>query len=336
MKKPTVSVIVVNWNGQHHLFTCLSALVNQTYSPTEIIMVDNGSKDNSIQFVKENFPFIEIISVNENRGFSGGNNVGISRARGDFIALINNDTEADKKWLEESINAIKDYPDAGFIASRICLFDHRSYLDTAGDLYFRSGYAGKRGWLKEYGNQYSEIDWVFGACAGAAVYRREMFEEIGLFDDDYVNYFEDVDLSFRAQLSGYTCLYVPTAIVYHKVSSSVGYRSSKHQYWSHRNHWFTLIKNLPSKLWIRYIFPILFSEILVLGSSLAQGRLGVFILARLDVFAKLPLMLIKRWNIQKKRKVTCGYLDSIIQKDWYSYRCNEKKTEREFFDLLKR
>lgn len=334
MTKPKISLIIVNWNGYHHLSTCLNSILNQTLIPDEIIFVDNQSSDDSVAFVQKNFPTIKVVQLKNNRGFSGGNNAGLEYARGDLIALINNDIEADPLWLEESTKALQANPAAGLIACRICLFYSRNYIDTAGDFYFRSGYPSKRGWLQKYGNEYSYSTWVFGACAGAAVYRKGMIDKIGFFDEDYTNYQEDVDLSFRAQLAGYRCLYVPTAIVYHKVSSSMGIKSTKRQYWSHRNHWFTLIKNLPLPLWVRYSWDIFIAEIFVLGSSFKQKRFGVFFRSRVDVMRYLPTMLRKRKKIQSQRKVNCEYLDSIIQSNWIQFRKAEKQREQRSSHLL--
>lgn len=335
MTKPTVSLIIVNWNGHHHLSVCLDSILSQTLIPDEIIFVDNQSSDESVTYVQENFPTIKVIQLESNMGFSGGNNVGLEYAHGELIALINNDTEADPLWLEESVKALQENLNAGFTASRVCLFNNRKYIDTVGDLFFRSGYPSKRGWLQPFGLEYSQQSWTFGSCAAAAVYRKEMIDKIGFFDEDFFNYQEDIDLSFRAQLAGYRCLYVPIAIVYHKVSSSTGINSPQKQYWSHRNHWFTLIKNLPTQLWLHYIWEILIAEIFVFGSSLRQNRFNIFIKARFDVVRFLPKMFKKRNLIQKQRRVSIQYINSIIQTNWTKNRKSEKQREKNFNILLK-
>jgi GT2 family glycosyltransferase len=327
-----VSVVVLNWNGRQHLETCLSALCLQTYSEYEIILVDNGSTDGSADYVEANFPAVRVIRLPENLGFCGGNNAGITQARGDCIALLNNDTEADPVWLAESVKALEAHPDAGCIAARMRLFDRRTYLDTVGDLYFRNGCPAKRGWLMPDGPEYEQNSWVFSPCAGAAVYRRVMLEEVGLFDEDFFNNMEDLDLGFRAQLLGYRCLYVASAIVYHKVGATVGFAATNPQqlYRAHRNHWYVLIKNLPTSLWCRYLGHILVTEILILGAAAWRGRLSILVRARAEVVRTLPRMLAKRRVIQKCRKVSVVYLDSLFQKGWLSNRMAEKRRETAF------
>lgn len=325
MRNDLVSVVIPNWNGREHLFTCLSSLQNQVIKNYEILLVDNGSTDGSINYVCENFPEVRIIKSDVNLGFAGGCNLGIENASGDYIALLNNDTEVDKNWLAQSVNALKENPEAGLTASRILLFHHRKYIDTAGDLYFRSGFPGKRGSFSLDGQEFDQYKWVFGACAGAAVYRRDLFAEIGPFDEDFFSFMEDVDLSFRAQLAGYRCLYVPTAIVYHKLGATAGLNDPRRQRWSHRNRWYTLIKNLPAELWMRNIGHILVAEIVILGSTIFQLRLGNYIRARVDVLKNLTKMLGKRREIQNTAKVSNGYIYSIMSKGWFSHRILEKQ-----------
>ena len=322
-----ISVIVLNWNGHQHLEGCLSALTRQTYDAYEVIVVDNGSTDVSVDFITENYPKVRVIPLTRNLGFSAGNNVGIQQSAGEFVALINNDTEADSAWLSEGIGALQRNPEAGFIASRIRLFNLRNHLDTAGDLYFRTGYPGKRGWLMTDGLEFAREEWVWGACAGAAIYRRSMLDDIGLLDEDFFAYMEDTDLNFRAQLMGYKCLYVPKAIVYHKVSATAGRQSPQRLYWSHRNHWYTLIKNLPTSLWPLYLGQIIAAETLIMGAAIRTGRLGVFVKARAHVLCMLPKMIKKRQEIQQRRRVSVDYIDSLIRRDWFSFRLAAKKRE---------
>ncbi len=322
-----VSIIVVNWNGKQHLDACLSAICSQSYPATEVLLVDNGSTDGSVDYVQRRFPTVRCIKAGGNLGFCAGNNLGIRQAMGEYIALINNDTEADVNWIHESINALDGFPEAGFTASRIRLFDRRTHLDSAGDLFFRSGYPAKRGWLLPDGSEFDQGRWVFGACGAAAVYRRSMLEQTGLFDEDYFAYMEDVDLSFRAQLMGFRCRYVPTALVYHKVGATAGQSSAIRQYWSHRNHWYTLLKDLPIGLWLRYCGQILVSEVMVLGSATRNRRLSNFFKARIDMLAHLPQTLKKRQMIQNRRNISLEDLDTIIDKNWIAFRRQEKSRE---------
>jgi GT2 family glycosyltransferase len=327
--KSYVDIIVVNWNGLDHLEVCLTALVNQSYVNVNIFLVDNGSTDGSINFVQERFPTVITLTLEKNFGFCFANNFAISLSNSDFVALINNDTEADPNWISSAISTLMNKPNIGFIASRICLFDQRDIIDTCGDLYFTSGYPDKRGWLKHFSEEYNSQKLVFGACAGAAIYRRSMLDDIGLFDEEYFAFQEDVDLSFRAQLFGYQCLYEPNAIVYHKVGATAAKLNSARTFWSHRNHWYTLIKNLPCELFFKYSFSIFFAELVVFLSSINQKNFTGFVKARISVLRNIKRLLSLRKSIQQNRKSSTNYIDSIISRSWFSQRLNNKNFEKD-------
>ncbi|NDJ86073.1 MAG: glycosyltransferase family 2 protein, partial [Chloroflexi bacterium] len=217
-----VSVIIPNWNGKQHLETCLSALRNQTHPDIEVIIADNASQDGSQDLIRNQFPECIIEQLPENRGFTGACNAGIRIASGEFVALLNNDTEVDPNWVAELVAAFERHPAAGFLASKMLLFDERDRFHTAGDFYRVDGQPGNRGvWMKNVG-QFEREEPVFSACGGSSIYRRTMLAHIGLLDDDFFFSCEDLDLAWRAQLQGYQCLYVPRAIVYHRLSASGG------------------------------------------------------------------------------------------------------------------
>ncbi|HSM57049.1 MAG TPA: glycosyltransferase family 2 protein, partial [Candidatus Sulfomarinibacteraceae bacterium] len=204
---PTASVIIPNWNGKQHLHTCLTALCRQTLVETgddfEVILVDNGSSDGSQQFVREHFPHVRLLELGENRGFTGACNAGYEISRGEFVVLLNNDTEAAPDWLEQVIDVFRRRPRAGVVASKILLFDRRDHFHAAGDYYRVDGIPGNRGvWERDEG-QYDREEPVFGACGAAAAYRRAMLEVTGFLDDDFYFSCEDVDLAWRAHLSGW-------------------------------------------------------------------------------------------------------------------------------------
>jgi len=329
VKVPTASVVVLSWNGLEHLEVCLSSVCGQTFQDREIIVVDNGSTDGSKEWIESRFPEVRVARLDKNRGVPGGVNFGIAQARGRFIAILNNDIEAHPEWLRESIRALEQYPEAGFTSSRIRLFSWRDRLDTTGDLYFREGFPAKRGWLRYDGPEFDEPGWVFGACAAAAVYRRELFEAVGDFDEDFQASLEDLDLSFRAQLQGFKCRYVPTAILYHKMGATlgVGLAHRATQLRVHRNLWLLRIKNLPAALWLRYLPQMLAAESAVLFRAAASGRFGVVMRARLQVLGGLKASLTKRRNIQAQRVISSRELDAIITRDWFAQRRSEKQLE---------
>lgn len=312
-ENPEVSVIIVNWNGKKYLKSCLESLRNQTFKDFETIVVDNGSTDDSVPFVRKNFPEARVISLPENQGFCGGNNIGIKNARGKFIALLNNDAEASSNWLGELVNVLENHEDIGFCASKILLYNHRNLVDTCGDYYSTLGVAGKIGHLDKETNYNNSLE-VFGACGGAAIYRRKMLEDIGLFDEDFFLSYEDVDLSFRAQLKGYKCTYVPTAKVYHNLSSTIGEYSDNYVYFGQRNLEYTYIKNMPTSLLLGSLPLHLLYDILALVYFVSKGKGMPFIKAKFHTYMALPHLLKKRRTIQNEKKVDIRYIKSKMKK----------------------
>ena len=331
MTAPAASVVVLSWNGLEHLEVCLSSVCAQTYRDREIILVDNGSTDGTQPWVEERFPEVRVARLEKNRGVPGGVNYGIAQCRGRFIAILNNDIEVVPEWLGESIRALEQHPEAGFTSSRIRLFYQRDRLDTAGEIYFREGFPAKRGFLYRDGPDFDEPAWVFGACAAAAVYRRELFDAVGHFDEEFQASLEDLDLSFRAQLQGFKCRYVPTAVIYHKVGATLGFgmvQSSVHLR-VHRNLWLLRIKNLPGALWLRYLPRMLVGEAAVLARAAATGHFGVLMRARLQVLQRLKATLKKRREVQARRTISARELDAIISRHWFGQRRDEKQHEAE-------
>ena len=326
---PLASIVVLSWNGLQHLDTCLGSLCRQTLSDVELILVDNGSTDGTAEYVREHFPNVRIERVENNLGVPGGMNHGIRAARGTFIGILNNDTEIDPGWAEACVSALRNHPEAGAIASRVRLFWRRTHLDTAGDVFFSAGMVGKRGWLEADGPPFDHPAWVFSACAGTAFYRRQALDAAGLFDEDFEACIEDVDLSFRIQLAGWRCLYVPEAIVYHKLGATVGQGLARpeHQLRMHRNLWYMRIKDLPGSLWLRHLPEMLLAEALVLAASLRSGRIGVALRARGQVLRALPALLRKRRMIQRRRRAAPADIDAQIERGWIAHRRAEKRRE---------
>jgi GT2 family glycosyltransferase len=322
MTVPACSVIVVNWNGRHHLDACLTALRRQSFTDFEVLLVDNGSSDGSVEFARSSHPWVELVTLPENRGFCGGNNEGIRRARGRYIALLNNDTEADPDWLGELVAALEHHQ-VGFCASRVLFFDERDVLDSAGDYFAVNGVAGKRGHLQKAA-LYSESVEVFGACAAAALYRRSMLDDIGLLDEDFFLIFEDADLSFRARSAGYRCLYVATARVYHKTNASIGTYSHTYVYYGQRNLEVVYLKNMPLPLLLKYLPVHLFYDLLALAFFASRARLWSFLRAKAAVLRALPAILRKRRLVQARRVVSSAELERLFTRSWLSERWAEK------------
>lgn len=249
-----VSVIVVNWNGEKYIKDCLSSLRIQTYPKKEIILVDNGSKDNSLAIVEEYFPEVRVIKLSQNCGFAKANNIALEEAKGEFICLLNNDAFPENNWVEELVKTIKPFPEAAAVGSKMLNYDNREIIDSAGDGYTRMGWPDKIGSGTKVDDKYEHIREVISICAGAALYRRSVLDKGGFFDEDFFAYLEDVDLSLRINMMGFKCIYVPTGIVYHVGSATTGSKINHFTvYWSTRNYFPVILKNLPTKLIVKFI-----------------------------------------------------------------------------------
>ncbi len=306
-----VSIIVVNWNGKSFLDVCLSSALQQSYHSYEIILVDNGSTDGSVEFVRQNFPKVKVVELRENRGFAGGNNKGVEVAQGDCIALLNNDTQVHNQWLENLVPPMLNDPTIGICSSKI-LIENSGKIDSAGDALTTWGVGVKRGFGEEP-HRFETPEFVFGACAAAALYSKKMIEDIGFLDEDFFFNDEDTDLNFRAQLRGWKCMYVPSALVYHKVNATIGRLSDRHVYFHARNLEFLWMKNMPGRLMIRFAHHKIIQEIgSVLYLCLRHKKWKPFFQAKRDVLRMLPLMLRKRKEIQMIKTMETEYIRSLF------------------------
>jgi GT2 family glycosyltransferase len=308
-----LSVVIPNWNGALFLPLCLDSLAHQTYLYIEVIVVDNASEDGSQMIIKTQYPRVRLIQLAENRGFTGACNAGIQAARGEFIALLNNDTEVDSRWAAAVVDGFRRYPEIGIVASKMLLFDRRDHLHTAGDFFTLDGRAGNRGvWQRDEG-QFDREEYVFSACGGSSVYRKTMLDQIGHLDDDFFFSLEDMDLAWRAQLAGWRCLYTPTAIVYHHLSATGGGITAS--YHDGRNLIYILVKDYPAALWRKYGWQVLRAQARLAWEALRAWR-GEAARARLrgmwSGVWQIPRMWTKRRCIQKRRAVSIEYLESVL------------------------
>lgn len=313
MSQGKFSVVIPNWNGRHFLDACLESLEQQSYSDIEIIVVDNASDDGSQALVRGGFPQVQLIALPENRGFTGACNIGMQAASGDIIALLNNDTEVDVNWVKQIVAAFCSDREVGMVACKMLLFDKRDHFHTAGDTFATDGSAGNRGaWEADLG-QYDRAEYVFGACGGAAAYRKSMLDDIGLLDDDFFFLLEDIDLAWRAQLAGYKALYAPSALVYHHLSASGGGVTAS--YYDGRNSIWVLVKNMPGALMRKYAVQIIGRQAALAWQALrawrgaeARARLRGTVRGLLTVGSAIR----KRRQIQASKIVTDTYIDSIL------------------------
>lgn len=310
---PLASVIIPNWNGIKLLRPCLDSLRKQTLTHFETIVVDNGSSDGSVQVLSSEYPEVRTLALSTNSGYTGGCNAGLNTACGRYLALLNNDTEVDPHWLENLVNGLRRHPDAGMATSRIMLYDRRQMLNSAGDLYGRNGLPNSRGVWQTHGASFASESFVFGGSGGAMALRREMLAEVGLFEEAFFMWCEDVDLSWRAQLAGWKCIYEPEAVIYHHLSATGGGKFAS--YYVGRNTIWVIARNYPPSLYKRYWSRIWAAQWRVMWSALRSWR-GEAARARLR--GQLAgLLTLGRWrqfrcsNMQGRR-VSDEYLESIL------------------------
>lgn len=242
---PEVSVIIPNFNGMAYLDGVLSGLECQTVKDFEVILVDNGSRDGSCAFVAESYPWVHLIELPENFGFCRAVNEGIKASRSPYVLLLNNDIEVTDNFIEEMTAAISQHTNAFSCAARMIQFHDRDKLDDAGNYYCALGWAYARGKGKDI-RTYEKEEKIFASCAGAAIYRRKIFDKIGYFDEEHFAYLEDMDVGYRARINGYENWYAPKAMVYHVGSGTSGSRYNQFKIrYSSRNNIYLIYKNMP-------------------------------------------------------------------------------------------
>lgn len=311
---PRMSVIILNWNGEPFLEDCLCAMRRQTFRDFETILVDNGSKDGSVEYVRTHFPEVKLLALPENLGFAGGNIAGYAQASGDLVVLLNNDTEAHPSWLEEIQKASHAYPHAGSFASKMMYFDDRGRVENCGFDVGLSGATVDLGRDEIDGPDWAQPRNVFGGCGGAVAYRRSMLEDIGFLDPDFFMTYEDADLSFRAQLRGYGCVYIPGAIVYHRYRATNRKTPSRQVFYSQRNIEWVYLKNMPLGLILRSAPQRLLYEV---GAAIYFTKMGTgaaYFRAKIAVLKRLPALFGKRRKIQSAKTVPNSQLRAMMRK----------------------
>ncbi|MCK9418525.1 MAG: glycosyltransferase family 2 protein [Nitrospirae bacterium] len=249
LKHVLISVVIVNWNGKYLLGECLDSLLAQSVGGVEIILVDNGSQDGSAEYVLERYRDVRVVSLPENIGFAGGNNAGIRIASGKYIALLNNDTRVDPEWIPNLLKEAEAGPaNVGMWASKILSYDNPNIIDNVGLLLYPDGLGRGKGRMEKDEGQYDQTGEAFFPSGCAGLYRREMLDEVGLFDEEFFAYADDVDLGLRARLAGWQCIYVPSAKVYHKYSASSSAHSPFKAFLVERNRIWVLLKYYPMEM----------------------------------------------------------------------------------------
>jgi GT2 family glycosyltransferase len=317
MTNPLISVIIANYNGEPFLTDCLSSLSGQTFRNFEVILVDNGSTDGSLNLVKKRFSWVRLITLNENTGFARGNNTGFKASSSPYVATLNNDTIVDRGWLHALHEAAEADLRIGMVASKIMLGREGREIDSVGLLIYPDGMTRQKGRGDRDEGQYDSLKEVLMPSACAALFRREMLEETGYFDEDFFSYCEDSDLGLRGRLAGWKAVLAPEAVVRHLYSGTGGRYSDFKAYHVERNRSWVLLKDLPVSyviasplytIW-RYIiqvFGILTGRGSVARFAEGSGKMRMISTvtrATRDALMKVPSMIMKRRGIWKRRRL---------------------------------
>lgn len=313
MKK--IFIVIPNWNGADLITECLNSLQKQT-EKHQIIVVDNGSKDDSIKIIEKEFSNVKLIKLQENTGFAGGVNTGIKYAldqNADFIALFNNDAIADNYWLEKLLVAAKSHPEVGIVTGKFKRIN-KKHLDSTGDFYSVWGIPFPRGRNEADKGQYDKPEQVFAASGGASLYKAKLFREIGLFDEDFFAYLEDVDISFRARLAGWQIWYEPRAVAYHHVGATSSKMGNFARYHFVKNFIYLYCKNMPGWLFWKYKPRFLYQLVRFGAGAVRDGQIGFYMKAIGVAILHMPGTLVKRHAIQSRRKVSASAIDKLLYK----------------------
>ncbi len=335
-----IDIIIPNWNGEHMLADCLQSLSMQTFSGFRIIVVDNGSEDGSVALLKTEFPQVQVFRFDENRGFTIAVNKGISEAAAPWILLLNNDMEVAPDCLENLRLAIEKYQDYQFFALKMLNFHQRDLVDGAGDAVLRGGVGYRLGTMERDNDYYSADRDTFGACAGAGLYKRELFEKVGVFDPDFFAYLEDVDLNLRARRRGMNCRYLASAMVYHIGSATSGSKINELTIrLSTRNNLNVLLKNYSLWMFIRFLPSIIVYQLMWVLFSSIKGMIvpyfkgtGEAVMTSAKFFKKRNAILHHRKNIPEKEFI--AMINSAEQEAVNSIMARRKAAGKNNFLLL--
>ncbi len=315
-----LAIIVLNWNGADDTLNCVESLQQQTLRP-EIIIVDNNSSDDSVERFEDHIKSQKkdapiLIKNSQNLGFAGGINTGLVYAKEhnfEYIGVLNPDAIADKEWCQALVNELSSHPKCG-ITTGILQRRNSKTLDTTGDFYTTWGLPGPRNRDEPIKNAPDKPGEVFGATGGGAIYRTAIFDDIDMFDEDFFMYYEDVDLSFRAQLAGWKVRFTPKAIAYHKVGASSKKVPGLAVYNTFKNLPLVFIKNVPGKLFWYIGLRFFLTYWLIFASAVRHGNGWPAFKGMLASIIRKPAAYKKRLTIQKNRKVSVDYIRNIIHK----------------------
>jgi GT2 family glycosyltransferase len=322
-----VSIIVLNRNGRAWLERCLGAAVAELTPDCELIVVDNGSTDGSVDFVTRVFPSVRTVALAENLGFAGGNNAGAKAARGRYVAFLNNDAAPRPGWLTALRNTLDGDASLGLASSLIVFMHDPAIVDSAGDGLTRWGGAFKRA----HGGDISQVSGaadVFGACGAAFLVRRTLFEQVGGFDAAFFAVYEDVDLSYRLQLGGSRCRFVPEAVVHHAGSATLGRLSDASVFWGQRNMEWMYFKNTPWPLLLCTLPGHILYNLAAAAHFARMGMFRTFARAKWAAMRELPRVWRQRRQIQRGRRISWIHLWKLMDRNWIAIKLREKRFDK--------
>jgi GT2 family glycosyltransferase len=298
-KRENLTVVIPNWNGKDFLAPCLDSLLRQSVPCPPIIVVDNGSTDDSRAFLQKHYPRVQIVALPENLGFSAAINAGISHADTAWIFLLNNDTQLHPRCLETMNERCFRQNEYDMFALKMMSYHDRTMIDGAGDSVLRGGVGYRLGTGEYDKTPYAMRREVFGACAGAGLYRRSLFNKIGTFDEDFFAYLEDVDFNIRAKRAGVKCCYIPDAVVYHIGSATSGSTINPFTIrLSTRNNVFVIIKHVSVHLFVWFLPAFLVYQFFWLVFVIKKGHFSSYIAGIVESIRYLGAMIGKRKNIK--------------------------------------
>lgn len=333
-----LAIIVLNWNCADDSIQCIESLLNQSSEVPDIIIVDNNSTDDSVKklqrYIKKTNKAIYLIQNSVNSGFSGGNNVGFSHALSQdytYIGTLNPDAIADQEWTRNLIRELTTHDDTGIVTGILSLED-RIHIDTTGEQYSIWGIPGPRGRNNPLANASRQSEYVFASTGGGFITRATTLKKVGMFDEKFFMYFEDVDFCFRAQLAGYKVRYTPKAIAYHKLSVSTNKVPGLAIYNTFKNLPMVYGKNMPIGLWWVTFPRFTIAYSLILGNAIIHGRGLPALKGWLKSWLLIPHVFNERRKIQKTKRVSLDYINSILLHDIP----HEQTGLRKFRDFFKR
>ena len=320
--QPTVSVVIPSRDGATprdgltYLEMVLGTLSRQGFRDFDVTVVDNGSTDGSVEYLRERWPEVRVVELPENSGFSTAINRGLAASGGRYVALLNNDVELSPDWLELLVAELERDPRVGFVTGKIMRHDDRDVIEQAGQDFFTCGHFEPRGLDQRDAGQYDERGRTTIVTAAAALYRREALARAGNFDEDYFLYCEDGDACLRILLSGYSGLYVPEPRAFHVRGGTIGAQSELPRFYLVRNALITLLKDLPAPLLVRSLAKIALYQYGQLVASRKQGVARTVLRAYGSFLRMLPATLRKRRAVQGARRVRTAEFATQVRTDY--------------------